>query len=190
MEDKECWYLPTSGVYHPQKPDQIRVVFDFSAQEGGVSLNNVLLTGPNLNNSLLGVLIHFQKEQVAIMADIQKMFHCFLVREDHHNFLRFLWFRDNDLTKDIIEYCMKVHVFGNSPSSSIAIYGLRLTAKEGERHFYMDNGLVSLPTDTEAISLLQRTQASLTESNLCLHKIISNSPAVMKAYHQRIMLKA
>lgn len=41
---------------------------------------------------------------------------------------------------------------------------------------------MSLPTDTEAISLLQRTQASLADSNLRLHKIVSNSPAVMKAF--------
>lgn len=25
-EEQECWYLPIFGVYHPQKPDQIRVV--------------------------------------------------------------------------------------------------------------------------------------------------------------------
>ena len=28
--DKECWYLPMFGIYHPQKPDQIRVVFGSS----------------------------------------------------------------------------------------------------------------------------------------------------------------
>ncbi|KAI3353805.1 hypothetical protein L3Q82_005027 [Scortum barcoo] len=27
--DQECWYLPSFGVYHPQKPGKIRVVFDF-----------------------------------------------------------------------------------------------------------------------------------------------------------------
>lgn len=30
-EEKERWYLPTFGVYHPQKPSQICVVFDSSA---------------------------------------------------------------------------------------------------------------------------------------------------------------
>lgn len=90
MEGEECWYLPTFGVYHPQKPDQIRVVFDSSAQQNGVSLNSVLLTGPDINNSLLGVLIRFRKESVAVTADIQQMFYCFLVRDDHLNFLRFL----------------------------------------------------------------------------------------------------
>lgn len=44
-DNEECWYLPSFGVYHPQKPNQIRVVFDSSAQYAGVSLNDVLLTG-------------------------------------------------------------------------------------------------------------------------------------------------
>ncbi len=55
-EEVERWYLPTFGIYHPRKPGQIRVVFDSSAQYEGVSLNDVLLSGPDLNNALLGVL--------------------------------------------------------------------------------------------------------------------------------------
>ncbi|XP_061769872.1 uncharacterized protein LOC133560876 [Nerophis ophidion] len=194
MKDEECWYLPSFGVYHPRKPDQIRVVFDSSAQHAGISLNDVLLSGPDLNNSLLGVLLRFRKERVAIMADIQQMFHCFLVHEDHRNFLRFLWHQDNDLRKPVIEYRMRVHVFGNTPSPAVAIYGLRKAIREGaqqhgddtvrfvERHFYVDDGLVSLPSEGEAIDLLQRTKCSLAESNLRLHKFVSNSEEVTKAF--------
>ena len=61
-ENEECWYLPTFGVYHQQKPGRIRVVFDSSANDFGTSLNDVILTGPDLNNSLIGVLIRFCKE--------------------------------------------------------------------------------------------------------------------------------
>lgn len=50
-EDKEHWYLPTFDIYHPQKPEQIQVVFDSSAECDGTSLNQVLLSGPDLNNS-------------------------------------------------------------------------------------------------------------------------------------------
>ncbi|XP_054591066.2 uncharacterized protein [Nothobranchius furzeri] len=193
-EDEECWFLPSFGVYHPQKPNQIWVVFDSSAQYCGVSLNDVLLTGPDLNNSLLGVLLRFRKERVAILADIQQMFHCFLVHGNHRNFLQFLWHEDNDPKKAVIDYRMKVHVFGNSPSPAVAIYGLRRAIAEGaekygtdtvkfvERHFYVDDGLVSLPSEVEAINLLQRTQASLAESNLRLHKFVSNGPAVTGAF--------
>lgn len=81
-EEEEVWYLPVFGVYHPRKPDQIRGVFDSSATFRGLSLNDVLMSGPDLNNSLLGVLIRFRKEPVAITADIQQMFHCFYVRPD------------------------------------------------------------------------------------------------------------
>ncbi|KAM4807850.1 uncharacterized protein WCC33_000269 [Rhinophrynus dorsalis] len=115
------------------------------------------------------------------------MFHCFIVCEDHRNFLRFLWHRNNNMDNEIMEYRMKVHVFGNSPSPAVATYGLRRTALDGEkeygvdarhfveRDFYVDDGLKSLPTDEEAIDLLQRTQGMLSEANLRLHKIASNN---------------
>lgn len=122
-EDEECWFLPSFGVYHPQKPNQIRVVFDSSAQYCGVSLNDVLLTGPELNNSLLGVLLRFQRDRVAILANIQQTFYCFLIHRNHCNFLRFLWHKDNDLSKAVVDYRMRAHVFGNSPSPAVAIYG-------------------------------------------------------------------
>lgn len=85
-KDDECWYLPIFGVYHPQKPGQIRVVFDSSAHHQGISLNSVLLSGSDLNNSLLGVLLRFRKDLVVIMADIQQMFYGFLVKEEHRNY--------------------------------------------------------------------------------------------------------
>ena len=191
---EECWYLPTFGVYHPHKPGQIRVVFDSSAKHLGVSLNDVLLTGPDLNNSLLGVLMRFRCEQVAFTADIEQMFHNFIVREDHRNFLRFLWFRNNDPTDVVVEYRMRVHVFGNSPSPAVATYGLRRAALHGEeefghaakefvhREFYVDDALKSLPSVSQAVNLLTAARGMLAMSNLRLHKIASNCPAVMQAF--------
>ena len=55
------WYIPHHGVYHSGKPRKIRVVFDCSAQFAGKSLNEKLLTGPDLTNPILGVLIRFGK---------------------------------------------------------------------------------------------------------------------------------
>ncbi|XP_073668774.1 uncharacterized protein [Paramisgurnus dabryanus] len=191
---EECWYLPLFGVYHSKKPNQIRVVFDSSCQYDGVSLNDVLLKGPDLNNGLLGVLLRFRKEAVAITTDIQQMFHCFLVRPEDRNFLRFFWYGNNDPEQNIMEFRMKVHIFGNSPSPAVAIYGLRQAAKETEtefgtdvlkfieRDFYVDDGLKSLPSATAAIDLLKRTQEALARSNLKLHKIASNNEEVMNVF--------
>ena len=50
------WYLPHHPVFHPQKPDKVRVVFDCSAKYRGTSLNDQLLQGPDLTNTLVGVL--------------------------------------------------------------------------------------------------------------------------------------
>lgn len=96
------------------------MVFDSSAEYKGTSLNDVLLSGPNLNNTLVGVIVTFRRERIAITADVEQMFYGFKVREDHRNFLRFLWHCDNDPDKEIIDYWMTVHVFGNSPSPAVA----------------------------------------------------------------------
>ncbi|VDI18233.1 Hypothetical predicted protein [Mytilus galloprovincialis] len=195
-EHEECWYLPLFGVYHPKKPDQIRGVFDSSAKCNGVSLNSVLLTGPDLTNDLLGVLLRFRKEMVAVTADVQHMFHCFVVRKDHRNYLRFLWHKDNDLQKNLVEYRMRVHVFGNSPSPAVATLGLRKAAQASEqefgshvtsfvtRDFYVDDGLTSCPTKEEAVKLMKDTQQALAKyGNLRLHKFASNCAEVMSAFH-------
>lgn len=200
-EKQERWYLPIFGVYHPQKPGQIRVVFDSSAKYEGLSLNDVLLSGPDLNNTLLGVLISFRKERVAVTADVQQMFYCFLVRKDHRDYLRFLWYENNDFNKNVTEYRMKVHVFGNSPSPAVAIYNLRRAAQEGEeehgtdakqfvmRNFYVDDGLASFSSNEEAIDILKRTREMLAESNVRLHKIASNSSKVMEAFPSEDLAK-
>lgn len=76
-ENEERWYSSFFGVYHPQKTGQVRVIFDSSAQHHGISLNSVLFKGPDLNNSLLGILLTFRKDRAAVAADICQTFHYF-----------------------------------------------------------------------------------------------------------------
>lgn len=93
QEGEECLYFPSVSMCHPRKPGQIWVVFDSSTSHHDTSLNDVLLTGPDLNNSLLGVPMQFRREQVAIAADTEQMLHSFIVWEENRNVLRFLWFK-------------------------------------------------------------------------------------------------
>ena len=51
------------------------------------------------------------------MCDLEQIFHSFHVAPEHQNFLRFLWFKDNNPSKEIIENKMIVHVFRNGPVS-------------------------------------------------------------------------
>ena len=87
----------------------------------------VSLTGPDLTNNLVGVLMRFREEKVAVTGDIKQMFFNFEVNEKQRNFLRFLWFQDSNIEKPIIEYRMRVHVFGNAPSPAVATLGLRMS---------------------------------------------------------------
>ena len=121
----EWWYLPLCGVYHPRKPDQIRGVFDSSAIFEGVSLNSLLMSGPDLTNKLVGVLMRFRKNAVAITSDVEQMFYQFRVTENHRDYISFFRYQDNDFSKPLIEYRMTSHVFGNTPSPAVATYGLR-----------------------------------------------------------------
>ena len=73
-EKGKVWHLPHFHVYHPTKPDQIRVVFDCSAVFENESLNKHLLQCPDQLNSLIGVLTRFRKEEVAFTCDIEQMF--------------------------------------------------------------------------------------------------------------------
>ena len=191
LPNDDCWYLPLFGVYHQKKPGKVRVVFDSSAKYKGTSLIDVLLTGPDLTNNLLGILVGFRKEAVAMMADVEQMFHNFVVREDHRNFMRFFWFKENNPDSDLIEYRMTVHVFGNTPSPAVATYGLRRSVEHAEQdvqhfvkqNFYVDDGLISEPDDSKAVDLIHRTQAVLcTGGNLRLHKIATNSKAVLDSF--------
>ena len=169
------------------------MVFDSAAETNRVSLNKLLLSGPDLTNSLLGVLLRFQRDPIALMTDNEQMFHSFIVREDHRDFLRFFWHKDNS-PKEAIEYRMKVHLPGNTSSPGIATCGLRKTALDGEQEygtdarefvekdFYVDDGLKSMSNSEEAIDLLRRTKAMLAAANLRLHKIASNDPKVTQAF--------
>jgi len=54
------WYIPHHGVSNPNKP-KLRVVYDCSFKYGGFALNDNLLKGPDVTNSLIGVLLRFRK---------------------------------------------------------------------------------------------------------------------------------
>lgn len=97
LDNQPVRYIPHHGVYHPQKPGKIRVVFDCSASFQETSLNDQLLTGPELTNTLVEVLCRFHKGPIAIMCDVEKMFHQFHVRPEHQDYLRFLWWENGDL---------------------------------------------------------------------------------------------
>ena len=96
----KTWYLSHHSVYHTNKPGKIRVVFNLSTDCKGRCLNRELLSGPDLTNQKVRVLLRFREEQVAVIGDIEAMFQNVL--KDQYSFLKFLWWDDSDPGKEII----------------------------------------------------------------------------------------
>ena len=191
--DGKVWFIPHHGVYHHKKPDKIRVVFDCSAHSQGTSLNDELFQGPDLTNNLVGVLIRFRQEPVAVMSDVQSMFHQVRVPEVDRDLLRFLWWPRGDFSKELEEYRMTVHLFGAVSSPSCANFAMRRNA-EDHRHefspdvvstvlknFYVDDCLKSLPSATVAIKHVEELRRLMLRGGFNLTKWISNDREVLES---------
>eukprot|EP00057_Strongylocentrotus_purpuratus_P015300 XP_011669774.1 PREDICTED: uncharacterized protein LOC100889545 [Strongylocentrotus purpuratus] len=165
-KDEGVWYLPHHPVFNPNKPEKTKIVFDCASKYNGTSLNDAVLQGPNLTNNLLGVLLRFCQEPIAIMGDIRAMFHQVRVSPEQRDFLRFLWWPEGDLIQHPKAYRMCVHLFGGTWSPSVCSFALRHTAEEFKtkyspaavdavgRNFYVDDCLVSCKTEDDAIKLV------------------------------------
>ena len=68
------WYLPHHPVINPNKPGKVRRVLNGVAKFHGTSLNKSLLTGPDLLQDLIHVLLRFREHQFAVSTDIEGMF--------------------------------------------------------------------------------------------------------------------
>ena len=89
-EKGSYWYISHHSVYHPAKPDKIRVVFDCSAEHQETSINNELMPSTDLVNQIIGVLIRFRQERVAFMADSEAMFYQVRIPHEQRSYLKFL----------------------------------------------------------------------------------------------------
>ena len=54
------WYVPHLPVLQPKKPDKVRRVCNAASKFGGASLNDTLMAGPDLLQSLIGIIFRFR----------------------------------------------------------------------------------------------------------------------------------
>ena len=189
LEDGRVWYLPHHGVIHVRK-NRLRVVFDALARFAGSSLSDHLLSGPDLSSSLIGVLVRFQQEPVAFMADLECMFYQVKVPADQRDMLRFLWWPAGDVDKEIVEFRMHAHIFGATSSPPVALRNTALdntssfTSKAVEtvqRSFYVDDCLHSVAIVEEAVSLSSELRALTQRGGFRLTQWVSEELPSEKA---------
>ena len=191
IDDGKVWYIPHHAVRHPRKR-KLRVVFDCAASYLGVSLNDHILSGPNLTTPLIDVLLRFRLNRIGIMADIEQMFYRVLVPKEERNFMRFLWYSNGELDKDPIEYRMGVHSFGLVSSPACAVTALRMTAEDNRdkydatildciyKHTYIDDLLVSCESVEKAKKITTEFSELCSKGGFVLKDWCSNDRKVVE----------
>ena len=194
------WYIPHHCVLNPKKHDNLRVVFDCAAECNGVSLNDRVLQGPDLTNNLIGVLLRFRQHEVAVMADVEAMFHQVQVPVGDRDMLRFIWWKNRDPSQEPLTYRMTSHLFGGVWSPSCTAYALQKTALDNQDdfdacavttvldNFYVDDCLFSTPDAHRALMIVQQLCQLLAKGGFRLTKWISNSRDVLSSIPKEEMV--
>lgn len=131
-----------------EKKGKVRFIFDSSAEYNGFCLNRELMQGPDQNNRLLGVLTRFREGEIGFVADMEAKFNSFHLNPERQNYLRFYWFRNNDLSKELVLYRAREHLqkpiqchFRVETYNKTCFLGLRKQLAFLRRNVYVDDGL-------------------------------------------------
>ena len=192
-DSQVSWLLPHYPILQAKKPSKVRIVSDCGAECNGKSLNKALMQGPDLTSKLVGVLIIFREDSIALTADIKAMYHQVRVKRENRNALKFLWWPNGRLDQDPLVYRMSVHLFGALSSPSCASFCLHQALKRLEengeiyafhkalRSFCVNDFFFLVSSVLDGIDLMLRIKSVLKENGFDLIKWKSNRTKVLKA---------
>ncbi|XP_055623313.1 uncharacterized protein LOC129766739 [Toxorhynchites rutilus septentrionalis] len=183
------WYLPVFPVTNPNKPDKVRLVWDAAAKVHDISLNALLLKGPDLLTSLVSILYQFREFRIALSGDIREMFHQIGINSSDQHCQRFFWPENGG---ELTVYIMQVMTFGACCSPSSAQYVMNKNAARFAQQFpaavdvitrkhYVDDMLVSVESEVEAIELAKNVKYIHAQGGFETRNFISNSSRVLEA---------
>lgn len=187
----KTWYLPIFIVRNPNKPDKVRLVWDAAAKSNGVSLNDFLMSGPDLLNPLVEILLKFRVDKIAICGDISEMFHRVNVKESDMHAQRFLWYDEKDKLHEPSVFVMRALTFGISCAPCIAHFIRDKNAEEFkdiypraveaiQKNHYVDDFIDSAPDEEQALELAMHVKEIHEAAGFKMHNWSSNSEKVLK----------
>ncbi|XP_065082351.1 uncharacterized protein LOC135704776 [Ochlerotatus camptorhynchus] len=99
------FFLPHHAIHRPDSSTtKIRVVFDGSAKSSNqLSLNDLLLTGPTIQPSMLCIVINSRFHRFVMKADVEKMYRQVLVHPDDRPLQQVAWRRKE--SEPLKTYC-------------------------------------------------------------------------------------
>ena len=173
------FYLSHHEVLKPDSTSTpCRIVFNSSAKFANHILNDYWVKGPDLMNNLLGVLLRFRENTVAVAGDVKKMYHTVKISEVDQHTHRFLW-RNMERERKPDIYKLMTVSFGDKPAGTIASLALRKTAELSANDFpvaattiaessYVDDILSSFEDDEEANSVIADIDLVLSKGSFCI----------------------
>ncbi|XP_058827601.1 uncharacterized protein LOC131687526 [Topomyia yanbarensis] len=187
---KTVCYLPHHPVFkESSSTTKVRVVFDGSAKTStNRSLNEVLLTGPVIQDELFDLMLRFRKHAVALVADVKKMYRQIRIHPEDTSLQRILW--RFDPSEPVKSYELQTVTYGLAPSSFLATRVLKQLAIDCEamyqigaravsEDFYMDDFLSGADTIEHAPKLRDEVQLLMAEGGFQLRKWSSNRREVL-----------
>ena len=121
------YYISHHEVLNPDSNSTpCRIVFNSFAKFHNSTLNDYWAKGPDMLNNLLGILLRFREDKVAIAGDIRKMYHSVKIEGIDQQTHRFLWRKLEDRAPDV--YVVTSVSFGDRPAAAIAAVALQKTA--------------------------------------------------------------
>ncbi|GBM79586.1 hypothetical protein AVEN_140205-1, partial [Araneus ventricosus] len=160
LDKPNSYYLPHHAVQRDSSSTtKLRVVFDGSFKtSSGHSLNDCLIVGPRVQPELFQILIQFRVFQVAVCADVEKMFRQIKVHEDDVDWR-------NSPEDAIREYRLVTVTYGTACAPFLSTRTLRqlaldevknypLASKATLCNFYVDDLLGGAGSREEAIQLV------------------------------------
>jgi hypothetical protein len=181
-----CYYLPHHPVFKSTSTTtKTRVVFDGSAKTTpGVALNDILQTGPTIQEDLYSLVLRFQTYATCFTADIEQMYRQITMHPKDRNLQRILWRIAPD--QPIQEYCLKTVTHGTASALFLATRCLKKLAEDNMlshpkaaqvllNDLYVDVLLRGTSTVQEAIEIQQDLTALLASAGYPLRKWASNN---------------
>nr|XP_061826459.1 uncharacterized protein LOC133612783 [Nerophis lumbriciformis] len=125
--DGPVWYLSHLIAPNPHSvTTPVRIVWNSSQKCRGVSMNDLLMKGPDVLNQIRAVLLRFRSGAHAALGDIKKMYNSIWLKDQEVHLHRFLW-RDAE-NEDLEEYAITRVNIGDKPAGCIAQLAMRETA--------------------------------------------------------------
>lgn len=182
-----AYYIPHQAVIKEDSDTtKLRVVFDASSKtSNGKSLNDVMYTGPRLQQDLLDILLRWRKHQIVLTADIEKMYRQIKISTDDQSYHRIMWRFSK--SEPIQEYQLTTVTYGTASAPYLAIKTLQQLAEDekakypaaskiAKRDFYVDDLLTGAESQKEAKELQKEITSLMKSGGFNIRKWTSNVP--------------